>query len=89
MILRALIITLTTSVCFVISTFTDFINIAGAFGSVTVAFILPEILYIKVFRDKLGPFKKFGCVMLSVFGICGSSYSIYFSIAKMVHGDTS
>jgi amino acid permease len=39
--LRALIIIMTTLVCMVVKTFTDFINIAGALGSVTVAFILP------------------------------------------------
>lgn len=39
--LRALIIIMTTLLCMVVKTFTDFINIAGALGSVTVAFILP------------------------------------------------
>lgn len=39
--LRALIIIMTTLLCMVVRTFTDFINIAGALGSVTVAFILP------------------------------------------------
>jgi hypothetical protein len=36
-----------------VRTFTDFINIAGAVGSVTVAFVLPELLYLKAFGDKL------------------------------------
>ena len=39
--LRSIIIVITTVVCMVVKTFTDFINIAGAVGSVTVAFILP------------------------------------------------
>lgn len=39
--LRALIIIMTTLLCMVVRTFTDFINIAGSLGSVTVAFILP------------------------------------------------
>ena len=39
--LRALIIIMTTLLCMTVKTFTDFINIAGALGSVTVAFILP------------------------------------------------
>ena len=39
--LRSLIIIMTTLLCMVVKTFTDFINIAGALGSVTVAFILP------------------------------------------------
>jgi Transmembrane amino acid transporter protein len=39
--LRALIIIMTTLLCMSVKTFTDFINIAGALGSVTVAFVLP------------------------------------------------
>ena len=39
--LRSIVIVMTTVVCMVVKTFTDFINIAGALGSVTVAFILP------------------------------------------------
>ena len=39
--LRALIIIMTTLLCMIVRTFTDFINIAGALGSVTVAFVLP------------------------------------------------
>ncbi len=44
---------LTTLVCLTVKTFTDFINIAGAVGSVTVAFVLPEVLYLKAFGDRL------------------------------------
>ena len=47
--LRALIIIMTTLLCMSVKTFTDFINIAGALGSVTVAFVLPQIFYLKVF----------------------------------------
>jgi hypothetical protein len=39
--LRALIIIITTLLCMVVKTFTDFINIAGGLGSVTVSFLLP------------------------------------------------
>jgi amino acid permease len=51
--LRALIIIMTTIVCMVVKSFTDFINIAGALGSVTVAFILPQMFYFRVYGTKL------------------------------------
>ena len=72
-----------------VTTFTDFINIAGAIGSVTVAFVIPELIYLKVFKDKLSFSQKSGCVMIAVFGICGSVYSVYFSILKMTSQDYS
>ena len=53
MLIRITVIVSTTSVTFLITTFTDFINIAGALGSLTVAFILPEIFYLKVFGHDL------------------------------------
>lgn len=51
--LRALVIILTTLLCMVVKTFTDFINIAGALGSVTVAFILPQLFYFKVYGNQM------------------------------------
>jgi amino acid permease len=40
---------MTTIVCMIVKSFTDFINIAGALGSVTVAFILPQMFYFRVY----------------------------------------
>jgi hypothetical protein len=51
--IRLTVILSTTLVTFTVTTFTDFINIAGAIGSLTVAFILPEIFYLKVFGEKM------------------------------------
>lgn len=51
--LRSLIIVMTTLVCMVVKTFTDFINIAGALGSVTVAFILPQLFYYYTFGSTM------------------------------------
>ena len=45
--LRSFVIIITTSVCMFITTFTDFLNIAGSIGSATVAFILPSLFYLK------------------------------------------
>ena len=70
----------TTLVTFTVTTFTDFINIAGAIGSLTVAFILPEIFYLKVFGDKMSTAQKAGCVSISIIGTFGASYSVYFSL---------
>jgi len=64
----------------IVKTFTDFINIAGALGSVTVAFILPQIFYFKVFGSRMSRIEKIVSIMIGVFGICGGSYSIYFSV---------
>jgi hypothetical protein len=80
MTLRSIIIVMTTIVCMVVKTFTDFINIAGALGSVTVAFILPQIFYIKTYGRLMTLWNKVGCWAIAIFGIVGSSYSIYFSI---------
>lgn len=88
-IMRALVIILTTLVCMVIKTFTDFINIAGALGSVTVAFILPQIFYFKTYGTELDLKTKVGCIAIAVFGLCGGTYSIYFSIRKLSMGDYS
>ncbi|TNV79332.1 hypothetical protein FGO68_gene802 [Halteria grandinella] len=89
MIIRSTVIILTTLVGASVKTFTDFINIAGAIGSVTVAFVLPEVLYLREFGDKISTAKRIGCYFIAIFGVIGSTYSIYFSVRKMVQGDFS
>lgn len=78
--IRFSVILSTTLITFTVTTFTDFINIAGAIGSLTVAFILPEIFYLKVFGDKMSTAQKAGCVSISIIGTLGASYSVYFSV---------
>ena len=85
--LRALIIIMTTIVCLVVKSFTDFINIAGALGSVTVAFILPQMFYFRVYGRKLSLYTRIGCYLIALVGVCGGTYSIYFSIEKLNRGD--
>ena len=87
--LRSIIIVMTTIVCMVVKTFTDFINIAGALGSVTVAFILPQMFYLKTFGNQVSWKIKISCYLIAVFGIIGSAYSIYYSIQKLSRGDLS
>jgi amino acid permease len=87
--IRASVILLTTIICLSVRTFTDYINIAGAVGSVTVAFIIPEMLYLKSFGEKVSPMKRAGCYFIATFGIVGSAYSILYSIKKMAKGDMS
>ncbi|TNV80889.1 hypothetical protein FGO68_gene16300 [Halteria grandinella] len=87
--LRALIIIMTTLLCMMVKTFTDFINIAGALGSVTVAFILPQLFYLKTFKNSLSIQAKIGCYSIAIFGLIGGSYSIYYSIHKLMQGDFS
>lgn len=84
--LRALIIIMTTLLCMVVRTFTDFINIAGSLGSMTVAFVLPQIFVMKVFGHSMSAGAKLGCLMIGLFG---GSYSIYFSVLKLSKGDLS
>eukprot|EP00347_Sterkiella_histriomuscorum_P016346 403353544 len=85
---RSLIIILTTIICMVIPTFTDFINIAGSIGSATVAFIFPQILYLKQF-PYISNAKKVLCWSVLWFGVFGSLYSIYYSGMKLARGDYS
>ncbi len=87
--LRALIIIMTTIVCMVVKTFTDFINIAGALGSVTVAFILPQMFYFRTYGAEISLWTRIGCYLIAIFGVCGATYSIYFSIQKLSRGDLS
>ena len=87
--LRALIIIMTTLLCMVVRTFTDFINIAGSLGSMTVAFVLPQIFVMKVFGHSMSAGAKLGCLMIGLFGVFGGSFSIYFSVLKLSKGDLS
>lgn len=80
---------MTTVVCMLVKTFTDFINIAGALGSVTVAFVLPQIFYLLTFSHQMSFVQKTGCVLIALFGIIGGTYSIYYSIQKLASGDYS
>lgn len=87
MAIRTLVVAATTAVCLFVTTFTDFVNIAGAIGCVTVAFVLPELLYYKVFKDRMTKLEKFGCWFLAIFGIAGSVYSLIYSIRKIINGE--
>ena len=89
LLLRSSVIGFTTLISFSVTTFTDFINIGGAIGSVPVAFILPELLYWKVFGAQMTTWQKAGCVFITVFGICGSSYSVFYSLQKRANNDLS
>lgn len=86
---RALIIILTTFLCMGVKTFTDFINISGALGAATVSFILPQLFYMREFKNDLALKHRVGCWLILIFGIVGSSYSIYFSVRKLAKGDLS
>jgi amino acid permease len=86
---RIAVIMITTVIAYSVTTFTDFINIAGSVGSVSVGFILPEILYLKVFGHKLPIWKKVGCVSISILGVVGGTYSVVYSLQKMARNDLS
>ena len=86
---RIAVIMITTVIAYSVTTFTDFINIAGSVGSVSVGFILPEILYLKIFGHKLPFWKKVGCVSISILGLVGGTYSIVYSLQKMARNDLS
>ena len=86
---RTAIIILTTLICMAVKTFTDFINIAGAIGSATVSFILPQLFYLREFSSEISKKVKIGCYMIIIFGVAGSAYSIQYSIRKLAGGDYS
>lgn len=75
-----MIIIMTTLVCMLVKTFTDFINIAGALGSVTIAFVLPQLFYMQTFGSTMSGMSKLGCVSIATFGVIGCTYSVYYSI---------
>ena len=65
--------------------FTDFLNIAGALGSAMIAFILPSLLYMKEFKGSI----RMPVIVLNwaivVIGAGGGTYSIYYSINKLIN----
>ncbi|CDW75582.1 UNKNOWN [Stylonychia lemnae] len=85
---RAFIIIVTTLISMTVPTFTDFLNIAGSIGSATVGFIFPQLLYMKQF-PLISTRKRFICWLILWFGALGGSYSIYFSVEKLMRGDYS
>lgn len=85
--IRGVTITVTTLLCMLVPTFTDFINIAGSVGSMTVVFILPQIFFMNVYGQKMSALEKVGCWAIGLFGLFGGSYSIYFSIVKLARKD--
>ena len=49
-----------------------FINLTGAFACTALAFILPVVMYTKVFKDELSTLKKYFHYFVVVFGtLCG------------------
>ncbi|CDW86143.1 UNKNOWN [Stylonychia lemnae] len=84
---RSLIIVTVTGICFIVPNFTDFLNISGSVGATFSSFIIPQLLYMKVFKDRMNIYQKIGCLMLIAFGIFGSACSLTFTINRLVNGD--
>ena len=73
----------------IIPDFTDFLNIAGSIGSAMIAFILPPLIYMRVFKDELSMSVKVINILIICLGVGGGGYSILYSIDKLANGDTS
>ena len=64
----------------IVPDFTDFLNIAGALGCGLLAFVFPPLMVNTVYKDQISSYKKLSNYFIVVFGIVGSTYSIYTSI---------
>jgi hypothetical protein len=60
-----------------------FINLSGAFASTLLAFIVPLILYNKVFKDEISKTKKVAHYMLIIIGTFLGGISIVMSIIEI------
>ncbi|CDW90188.1 UNKNOWN [Stylonychia lemnae] len=85
--IRSLIIVAVTGVCFIVPNFSDFLNISGSLGATFSSFIIPQLLYMKVFKDRLTIYQKIGCFMLIAFGVFASACSLTFTINRLINGE--
>jgi len=81
--LRSLIVFTSGIIAASIPYFGLFINLAGAFGSSLLAFIIPLILYNKVFKDEISNIKKSCHYFLIVLGTFLGGISIIMSIIEI------
>ncbi|CDW85168.1 UNKNOWN [Stylonychia lemnae] len=84
---RALIIITVTGICLIVPNFTDFLNISGSVGATFSCFIIPQLLYMKVFKGSITKYQRVGCWMLIVFGIFGSIFSLSYTFSRIMKGD--
>lgn len=83
---RTVQIVVITVVCAFITNFLDFLNVLGSISSATLAFILPPIYFMKVFKGRLSkPTIGFN-IFLIVFGSVGGAFSCVVGIMNMVKG---
>jgi len=71
-ILRTMMVVATGLLAMIVPKFGLFINLTGAFACTALAFILPVVMYTKVFKDELSTLKKYFHYFVVVFGtLCG------------------
>lgn len=81
---RITIVVILTVLASVIPDFTDFLNIVGSLGTMTLGFILPPLYYMKVFKNHLSRVIIALNIFMIVFGIGGGSFSIYESVRDLI-----
>ena len=71
-IVRTLIVISTGILAMVVPKFGLFINLTGAFACTALAFVLPVLMYTKLFKDEMSTLKKYFHYFVVVFGtLCG------------------
>ena len=73
-----------TGVALIIPDFTTFLDIVGALGAGTLAFILPPLLYNAQFKDTITTAKKFSNYAIVFFGVGGITLSVVTSIVNII-----
>ena len=80
---RSVVICAITGIALVIPNFTDFLNLAGGFGAGLVSLILPPLFYNMALGDSITRREYWLNWGLVVFGVVGSTMSIYTSFQSI------
>ena len=84
-IFRSIIICSVTAIALIIPDFTTFIDIVGALGAGTLAFILPPLLYNAQFKATITTAKKMSNFAIVIFGLGGITLSVVTSIVNIIN----
>ena len=78
--IRTVLVALVLAITFLVPHFEDMIGLVGGFVNSFMGFIIPPLLYLKLFKEQLSTMAKWGHVMIMVFGlfclIASTTYTI-------------
>ena len=75
---------LVTGIALIIPDFTTFLDIVGALGAGTLAFILPPLLYNAQFKNTISKARKYSNFAIVLFGVSGITLSVVTSIVNII-----